>query len=362
MKLIHILRNRRTGTERGAALLLIAMSLTAVITTMGLVVDGSNAFATRRQMQNAADSGALAGTRELDRLVTNGESAIWNAVVTSATSNGADAANITCRLTNDMLGDLGACPTTNTGTALALRSTVSAVKVKVGTTKATSFIRIAGVNQFTARATAAAQLQRLLNGGSPFIMCAVGTADASSMGDGLAAGKAILIRDPVDSTKYIVNTTVIDPTPSVWTDDTSRTYDLQSPQVPRCGQGTQFKGLSQDLNVFTVPGEADIYNGTHGVNVSSTVIAGNAACRGTLTEGCVILVPLCHAVQISAGPPAVYGKNDRLYCERFAAFRVVDAASSSRIAGVLVDQGLVTSGQGGGHAGSGEAHLLKLSE
>jgi Flp pilus assembly protein TadG len=68
MSILRILRSRLRRTERGAALILISLSLTAVMATGGVIVDGGNAFAQRRQMQNAADSAALAGARALDKV------------------------------------------------------------------------------------------------------------------------------------------------------------------------------------------------------------------------------------------------------------------------------------------------------
>lgn len=353
MKLFSRLGKRN---ERGAALMMIALSMTSVLAVTGVVIDGSRAFAERRQMQNAADSAALAGARALDRVTAGAEVGIWNAVVGSATANGADAASITCRLVTELLADLGTCPTANTGTAVAIRNAASGVRVGVAATKTTSFIRVVGVDTFRAGASATGQIQALASGRSPFALCAVGSSDPRSLGDGQTLAKTILLPDNT------INPLAVDPTPSNWNDDSARTVDLQSPQPARCGQGTEFKGLSEDLQPVPVPGEADLYNGTHGINVGSSVIAGNRACRGTLTQGCIILVPLCHAVQIAEGPPAVYGKHDRLWCVRFAAFRINDLSSSSRIGGVLVDEGLVVGGQGGGHAIVGEARLIKLSE
>ncbi len=336
MTFLGIPRQRIRRNERGAALMLIALSMSAVVATTGLIVDGSNAFAQRRQMQNAADSAALAGARALDKLVVNAEAAIRTAVVASAVANGANASDVTCRLTSDVLVDLGACPLASTGTATTLRNTVSAVKVTVGATKDTSFIRVVGAETFTARATATAQIQGLRAGNSPFAICAVGDSDPRSLGDGQA-------------------TPIILPDNSMNPNALGVLYELQDPTTIGCGQNSQFKGLTEDMNNdYPVPGPWDLLNGDHGINVSTAVVAGNSACRGGITVNCVILVPLCHA----ADPPVA----DVLYCQRFGAFRVTDVHSSSRIGGVLIDNVVATGGQGGGHAGTGEARVIKLSE
>lgn len=329
-------RTRRN--ERGAALMMIALSMTGVISVTGVVVDGSNAFAQRRQMQNSADSAALAGAAALDRLAPFAETAIWTAVRSSAQSNGADIANITCRLASDVLVDLGPCPTTNTGTAAVLRETASAVKVRVGTTKDTSFIQVVGVDQFTARAPATAQIEGLRASNSPFAVCAVGDSDPRSAGDGLPDADAILLPDN-----------------SMNLNAFGKTYELQDPTTIGCGQGNSFKGLTENSTTeYPVPGPWNLAHGDHGINVANAVVAGNSACRTGITLNCIVFVPLCHA----ADPPV----NDLLYCERFGAFRIVEINGASRLGGVLVDGVVATGGQGGGHAQPGEARVIKLSE
>jgi len=54
-------RSRRSGS--GQMIVLFAGALTAIILIVGLVIDGGNAFAQRRGVQNSSDFGALAGAR-----------------------------------------------------------------------------------------------------------------------------------------------------------------------------------------------------------------------------------------------------------------------------------------------------------
>ncbi len=51
--------------ENGQTLIWVALGMIALMALVALAIDGANIYATRRQMQNAADSGALAGAREL---------------------------------------------------------------------------------------------------------------------------------------------------------------------------------------------------------------------------------------------------------------------------------------------------------
>jgi Flp pilus assembly protein TadG len=340
MNLRRPFARRHRRSERGAAMMLIALSLTGMIAVTGVIVDGGSAFAQRRQMQNAADAAAMAGTRAFDKMTTNGEAAVWSEVVAAATANGADSSQVTCRIVTELLVDLGSCPTGATGTAVALRTAASGVKVTVGATKTTSFIRIVGQNTFTARATATAQVEALLAGTSPFVLCATGALDSRSEGDGQSV-PVLLPDNTVNPYALAVNGGPV--------------YELQDPTVAGCGQGNQFKGLNADSDtVVSLPGPLGLAHGDHGINVAKTVVAGSNACRGGITLNCVVLVPLCHA----ASPPV----DDVLYCERFGAFQIVDIQGSSRLGGYLVDGVAATGGPGGGPAHFGVAHVIKLSE
>lgn len=54
-----------TGRDRAQTLVLVALALGALIGLAALAIDGGNAYAQRRRAQNAADAGAIAGTRAL---------------------------------------------------------------------------------------------------------------------------------------------------------------------------------------------------------------------------------------------------------------------------------------------------------
>lgn len=51
--------------ERGQVIIMVALALTVLVAMTGLVIDGGMAWSNRRQVQNAADAAALAGTRVL---------------------------------------------------------------------------------------------------------------------------------------------------------------------------------------------------------------------------------------------------------------------------------------------------------
>lgn len=328
---------RMRRDERGAALVFVALSLATSMTLIGVVVDGSRVFAERRQMQNAADQAALAGARALDTLTTLQESEIWTKAVAAAVANGADAATVTCRLTNEVLTDVGACPTSNTGTAVAIKALAVGVRVTARAVKDTTFMRVAGVDNFNASASATGQIEGLRSGPSPFVMCAVGSSDPRSHGD----GQAVPILLPDNSTNPLA---------------VGLTFELQDPTAVGCGQNSQFKGLSDSPANFPTPGPWNLLNGDHGINVSKQVIAGNDACTGNPDNfiNCVVAVPLCYSME----PSVAY----KLYCVRYAPFRITVNQSASRMAGVLLNSAIATGGAGGGRPEPGEVHIIKLSE
>jgi putative Tad-like protein involved in Flp pilus assembly len=254
---------------------------------------------------------------------------------------------VTCRLLNDVLADLGICPLTN----LAIPGTTNSVKVTVGSTTNTTFMRVVGIQNFTVRATATASIERVVAANSPFVMCAVGVLDPRSLGGGQPVGSEILT----------LGTNSINPLAI------GQTYQLHltGGSALKCGQGSNFKGVSQDQSSsFPLPGTWDVDSGNHGVNVQPTVIAGDDACKVAdgWTVGCLVEVPLCYAVP-NPLPPAValsYGTSGKLYCVRFGTFRVA-SVNSSTLSATFINGVEATGGQGGGAPQTGELRVIKLS-
>jgi len=86
--------------QRGQTLIWVALALVVLLAAVALAVDIGNAYSHRRQMQNAADAGALAGARERCwGTPANYEAAARNYAITQ---NGAEAAVV--NLTRDGWG------------------------------------------------------------------------------------------------------------------------------------------------------------------------------------------------------------------------------------------------------------------
>ncbi|TAH51899.1 MAG: VWA domain-containing protein [Chloroflexota bacterium] len=78
--------------EQGQSALVIVAGLVALIGALALAVDGGNAYAQRRQLQNAMDAGAQAGAIQLSLNKTNGE--IDDKINEYVARNGADPARV----------------------------------------------------------------------------------------------------------------------------------------------------------------------------------------------------------------------------------------------------------------------------
>src|SRR4051812_49945837 len=86
---------RRKGGQReqGQVLVLFAVSLTAILLTVGLVIDGGNGLTQRRDSQNTADFAAFVGARVVAEWIggdtTNGtDTTVKYAIIKSVAANG----------------------------------------------------------------------------------------------------------------------------------------------------------------------------------------------------------------------------------------------------------------------------------
>jgi len=135
-------------TEKGQALIIIALSIVVLFGFAALAVDGSMSFSDRRHAQNAADSAALAGA------LTYGRNGNNTAMITKATKDRAAGNsyddNGTTNTVTVTLTDVpnGECPGKAPG---------KDIEVKIVSIVNTSFARVLGWNQFTNVVTATAR-------------------------------------------------------------------------------------------------------------------------------------------------------------------------------------------------------------
>jgi hypothetical protein len=134
----------RSTRQRGQILVLFVLLLTAMVAMVGLVLDGGDTFAQRRDQQNGADLAAVAGANAYMNAtgdVAAKTAAAQAAALAAATGNGYQP------------GTLGTTVTVN----VSLLSSGARVKVDVAKPHANNFARIVGMNTWDVGVTATAE-------------------------------------------------------------------------------------------------------------------------------------------------------------------------------------------------------------
>jgi Flp pilus assembly protein TadG len=147
--------------ERGQILVLFALGAIAMIAMVGLVLDGGDTFAQRRDQQNGADLAALAGANAYLNTYTSGGSvgsattAARNAAIATATQNGYTAGG---RLT--------------VSATVSLLSAGAEVTVDITKPHQNNFARVMGFETWDVSVTATAQTGAIDTGvgAAPWIM------------------------------------------------------------------------------------------------------------------------------------------------------------------------------------------------
>jgi hypothetical protein len=147
--------------EKGQALIIIAISLVVLAAFVGLAIDGGQLYTNRRKTQNGSDAAALAGTRLLATFISEcqpgnspNDASVRAAVIEYARLNGVDyfapEGDIEAWYVNEnetRLANVGAGSIPNGTTG---------VEVSLTLTATTSFMRVLGIEHFTASADAVA--------------------------------------------------------------------------------------------------------------------------------------------------------------------------------------------------------------
>ena len=151
-------RNR----QRGQAIVLLALAMTAIVAGVAVVVDGGYAFAQRRVSQNASDFAAMAGAR------TIGQARIGNAATTAdvtAAINAALAANEASLVAATYIDGEGAALGSVVGAA-SIPKAAFGVTVQASTSWRPFLLGLLGITNWEAGSTATAKTPgRALGGG-----------------------------------------------------------------------------------------------------------------------------------------------------------------------------------------------------
>ena len=164
-------KDERRG-QRGQILVIAVLAMIAMIGGIALVLEGGNAYAHQRIVQNSADAVANAGATVLAEQLGGAVKTDPDVVVAMNALSGANALDHYDAYYTDWKGQMltaGNAPAANTSAAAKVGDGViptSAQGVQVAATQAfdTTFGRVIGINQFTGGADAAAVAGPLTGG------------------------------------------------------------------------------------------------------------------------------------------------------------------------------------------------------
>ena len=303
-----------------------------------IVIDLGQGYVTAREMQNAADAAALAGSRTLDRVKAGKElpSAVAATARSVATANGAEASRVACTVIGWRGDTLGSC----SNTAAVTHEEADGVEVSAGRASPTFFMGATGIigavtTNLVVSRDSAATIQPLISQEAPLLVCAF------AQSDGKTPSPDIFVGLPGS---YEINPLAV-----------GRRYLAHGPHVADCGlPGSGWKGVST-TGTFTLPDWLGIDTGVRAGPVRSQIL-GEIACGTTLTVGCALVLPVC---SMSNGQS---GTNGQLFCDKFAAFRLVSTTSNSHTF-ELLGRSTVTNGRGGaGVPGRDDVRIVSLIE
>ena len=158
----------RSG-ERGQALALFSGGLIALLIMAGLVLDGGISSVNRRDSQNAADLGALAGTQAVADFHLNGtgmSATVYAAIDEVVKANGCDPnATMPCTWTAEYVQPTTGFSTVTVGSGVngsgAIPATAQGVQVAIQRSSDVTFLKVIGQSAFDVGAEATALTARV---------------------------------------------------------------------------------------------------------------------------------------------------------------------------------------------------------
>lgn len=352
-RLVEVAR-RRSREEDGVILVLLAVGLVVFLGVAAVAIDLGVAYASSRQMQNAADAAAMAGAQELECLKFAGSmttdtvgcqvfpataAAVASVVTSAAANNGADTSQLTCEVISGYVPGttpdyqvLGPCSTTSSwvpylNAADAAGQQADGVYVMTGTTEHAFFGGSTGVRNLTQQRQAAATVQSLAGASAPLLACAF---NQTSQQDGTALPD-LLLTSATSPSGYAEN-----PAALYNSSTQSPQYFLHGQHVDTCNLASQgWKGVAdQGQSWPTLPGWLPMKTGDKAgpirvqlANQTGCTTDGNGEISGT--NGCVLVLPICTDSNGGAG------QNGNLFCAGYGAFELLSGTSNSQEFGFL---------------------------
>jgi hypothetical protein len=272
-----------------------AIGISALLTVAALVLGGSVGYSAARNSQTAADAAVLAGTSLLQNhkqdWIETEASDVYTEVENVAEANGATLER--CDLIFAAYARTGAesdvaAPCSSLATLEdADFQAVAGVRVTVSEVRDVAFSAFVDQDQVMVRSTAAATIQPVATGRSPFMVCAFAEGHPADA----------LMVDSSDNTRYVVNPGAVGKVFVLWGNHIK--YKGRD-----CENGSSdWRGLMDYDQVFNMNGWWSIENGnSSGVGITfEPMVAGQEGCalndqdlvQLSAQVPCLIALPLC---------------------------------------------------------------------
>lgn len=322
--------------DRGITVIFFAIALSGILAVSALVLGGSVGYEAARNAQTAADAAALAGTSALQNHKQSwdeddGTTAedVWNEITTTVSDNGAelescdlvDAEYALTRAESDVIADcqqLAFLPDADF-------QRVAGVRVEVTDTRDVALAAFVDQDTITSRGTAAATIQALSRGKSPFMVC--------TSPDAIGHPAPALVADANAPHGWAINSAAI-----------GKLYVLWGNQIKNLGRDcgnpdSAWRGLVDlPADGYALPSteatagdDSDWWAGDEGNKVGNLTngVAGANACTfadgedpDDIDVGCFMAVPLCTKGNADAS-------DFRLYCVRMGLFQITHVGEAT---------------------------------
>lgn len=329
-------RLRRRRNDRGITVIFFAIALSGILAVSALVLGGSVGYEAARNAQTAADAAALAGTSSLQNHKQNWDEdegtaadAVLNEITTAVTDNGAvlescDVVDAEYALTNAESDVIADCQQL-AFLADADFQRVAGVRVTVTDTRDVAFAAFVDQDTITSRATAAATIQAVARGKSPFMVCT----DPNAVGHPAPA----LIADSTAPHGYAINSAAVGKLFVLWGNQIKYLgRDCGNPDSAWRGLvDLPADGYALPSTEATAGDDTDWWAGDEGNKTGQLTngVAGANACTfaagddaDNIKLGCFVAVPLCTKGNADAS-------DFRLYCVRMGLFQITHVGAST---------------------------------
>jgi Flp pilus assembly protein TadG len=342
-------------SEQGFTAVFLSLTMVAMLAASAFAIDLGQAYTSRRQMQNAADAAALAGTRALLRaknpttgLFVDLSNTVWTTTRNTATDNGADIAQVTCTVVRRDKSSIAPCSPSTGWVADALVGGPAGIMVTAAVTNKTAFARVIKQSTVTSKARATGLIQPLMSAkGAPFLVCGAGDHTIK---------KSSWPADPLDPDVVSLSLDLLLAGGLINPAAVGHVYGLQGSgsTIATCGTESAFDGKSASgFNAISIPSWQTGTNGNGNDAAIYDTVAGASPCVPPNFSDCDLVLPVA-----DTGAPGY-----QLHIVAFAVFHVTGNGSGNpKYAGrLLTTTAPVTRGQGGtGNCTLAQACVIKL--